>query len=352
MTGLELAQQLLEAQSRALKAAAAQLDDDFNKALKLLAACKGSVWVLVFGKSAAVGEKIAATLRSSGLKAIVVHPLDALGGEMAAVEKGDLALAVSSTGESGDLVRIIPHLKRTKIKLIALTPSPRSSLGRAADVLIKTQLPRDPADSRAGWSACLSALALGDLLGVCLLHNRMPEEITGAEQDGAGEAVTTVRDLLAMRPLNPTAPGDMIFRDALLEMSQKGLGAISIVDAAGKLTGIMTDGDIRRLIQRSVGSLSRLFLTNVDTVMTRNPRNIPPEKSVFEALGIMEDNAITVLPVVGKNGEPAGMVHLHDLVQLGLMHNKPTSKKKPAAKKKKPAAKKKKRGGAGRAKNK
>jgi arabinose-5-phosphate isomerase len=320
MDALKTAKMILKQQSEYLADAARTLGKPFSKALNLIEGCEGSVIVLGFGKSGMVGAKIAATLRSAGRPALVLSPLEALHGEMAAVQENDVAVALSSTGESDELMKVVPWLKKKGVSLIAITPSDRSSLARAADVLLQTAMPADSADSVASYSPCLTALAIGDLLGLCLLHGqdldcaRLPEA-------GPREALYTVADLIATRPSNPTAPENMIIKDALLELTAKGLGAITIVDARGQLSGIITDGDIRRLLQRSQGSLTRLFLTNVDTVMTRNPRRITTGDTVFDALQLMESNAITVLPVVDEQGRPAGMVHLHDLVQMGLLHN-------------------------------
>lgn len=331
---------ILKQQGESLIRMSGRIGPSFEKALKWISECEGTALVIGFGKSGAVGQKITATLRSAGRKAVLLSPLDALHGEMAAAHPGDIALAVSSTGESDEIMHVLPYLRKKKIKLIALTPSPRSSLARAADVLLQTAMPHDAADSCASYSSCLSAMAIGDLLGLCLLRGQDIEH--GPDTDRSPrEAIYTVADLINTRPQNPTAPEDMMIRDALIEITAKGLGAISIVNADGALTGIITDGDIRRLLQRSMGSLTRLFLTNVDAAMTRNPMNVSPDHTVFDALRIMENHAITVLPVVDENGRPAGMVHLHDLVQMGLLHRKPVSAGRETKPVKKTAAKKK-----------
>ena len=330
MDALKIAKKILKRQAENMDAAARTLGKPFEKALALIEDCKGTVLILGFGKSGIIGSKLAATLRSAGRPALVLGPLEALHGEMAAAQPGDVAVAVSSSGESEELMKVIPWLKKKGISLIALTPSDRSSLARAADVLLVTAMPADPADSHASYTSCLSALALGDLLGLCLLLGQDLEHARPA-QAGPREALYTVRDLLASRPSNPTAPENMIIKDALLELTAKGLGAISIVDPEGRLAGIITDGDIRRLLQRSQGSLTRLFLTNVETVMTRNPRRITLDETIFGALQLMESKAITVLPVVDDESKPAGMVHLHDLVQMGMLGRQQGKKRSGAA---------------------
>lgn len=315
------AMETLRRQGEMLQKASKQIGAEFEKASKIVSSCEGTVYTVGFGKSGTVCAKLAATLRSAGKKSLMLNPVDALHGEMASVRGSDAAIVISSTGESEEIMRIVPWLKKKKVKIIALTPSDRSSLARASNVLLRTSQPADAADGCASYSTCLSALAIGDLLCLGILYSQDIEQGRGpASEQPPGEAIYTVADLISLRPANPTAPENMIFKDALLELTAKGLGAISVVDADGKLSGILTDGDIRRLLQKSQGSLTRLFLTNADTVMTRKPKNIGLEKTVFDALRIMEDSAITVLPVVDKTGRPAGMIHLHDLMQMGLRH--------------------------------
>ena len=325
---LKTAQDILKRQGDLLHRSAKGLDASFTEALRMLQSCKGIVYVIGFGKSGAVGAKLAATLRDAGRRVVLLSPLEALNIETASLRPGDVAVMVSSTGESDELMEIILTLKSCNVKLIVFTPMSRSSLARAADVLLKTQLPLDAADEHSAYSSCLSALALGDLLGLCLLIKQgdMPEQ--SRIKDGQRRSPRTIAGILTIRPINPTAPENMIIKDALLELTAKGLGAIAIVDTAGRLSGIITDGDIRRLLQRSQGNLSRLFLTNVDAVMTRNPKSVTPDKSVFDVLTLMENNAITVLPVTDADKKPVGMVHLHDLVQMGLPHNKPAAARK------------------------
>jgi len=170
-------------------------------------------------------------------------------------------------------------------------------------------------------------MALGDLLALTMLHNQEADHGRSIDACDSGEALYTIEDLVTTRPHNPTVPWDTPFRDALFELTSKGLGAISIVDDAGRLIGIITDGDVRRLLQKSQGVLARIFLTNVDSCMTKNPKRLTPSKSVTEALELMENHAITVLPVVDDGGKPVGMIHLHDLVQLGILHRSPGGRK-------------------------
>ncbi|HOY64724.1 MAG TPA: SIS domain-containing protein [bacterium] len=325
MTAAKKMKELLQRQGLELERMGGELGQPFDKALSVLKSCKGSIVIFGFGKSGAVGAKLASTLRAAGRRAFLLDPIAAFYGEAASISHEDVAIAISSSGESDEIIRVLPWLKKKKAKIIALTPSGRSSLARAADILLKTSLPLDATDNFASYSTCVSALALGDLLAMALLYEQDIESgRTSRSQAAGGEAIYTVEDLLATRPGNPVAAGDMIFRDALLEITSKGLGAISIVGADGALTGIVTDGDVRRLLQKSQGSLANLFLTSVKSVMTKSPKHVRRESTMFEALKIMEDNSITVLPVVGAKLEPVGMIHLHDLVQLGLLKMNPS----------------------------
>ncbi len=311
--------EMIEMQGTALNKISSSMGKSFIRALNIIKESKGSIIVIGFGKSGAIGNKLVSTFRTAGRHSYLLNPVDAFHGEVASVTSDDVAIAISSSGESDEIMRIIPWLKKKSVKVIAITPLSRSSLSGAADVVLKTTRPVDATDSMASYSTCLAALAVGDMLGLSLLYEQDIEHarIDGKEME-KGEAFYTIEDLLATKPRNPVADREMMFRDALLEITSKGLGAISIVDEDRKLIGIITDGDVRRLFQKSQGSIARLFLTNVDTVMTKNPKRINSSRTLHEALNEMENNAITVLPVVDDDSKPVGMLHLHDMVQLGL----------------------------------
>ncbi len=332
----------LERQSAEIKCLADGIGKPFEKALDLLRSCRGTIVVIGFGKSGAVGAKLTATFRSAGRHACLINPVEAFHGEAASISADDVAILLSSSGESDEIMRIIPWLKKKTVRLIAVTPSERSSMARAADIVLKTSMPADGTDSFASYSTCLSALALGDLLALALLYDQdIEHERSDSSAVGAGEAIYAIEDMLATRPNNPVVKNDLIFRDALIELTSKGLGAISITGDDGKLAGIITDGDVRRLLQKSQGSLTQLFLKNVDSVMTKNPKRIASKKTLQDALNLMEDNAITVLPVVDESSVPVGMIHLHDLVQIGLLVRPVGERKSIHAQAKKSKAKKK-----------
>lgn len=338
MINLKKIKEISDRQGRELPRLVVENTKALAAAMNLIRGCKGTIVVVGFGKSGAVGSKLAATFRSAGRRAFLLNPVEAFHGEAASVTADDVAIVISSSGESDEIMRIIPWLKKKGVKIISLNPSLRSSLSRASDVVLRTAAPLDSTDNYASYSTCLSALAIGDLMGLALLYEQdMEHERAGSIEAGRSEAIYTIEDMLATRPNNPVVNHDIVFRDALIEMTSKGLGAISIVGEDGKLCGIITDGDVRRLLQKSQGSLTRQFLTNVESVMTRNPKRIVAGKTLHDALSIMEDNAITVLPVVNDESVPVGMIHLHDLVQLGLPYSpgKKAAKKTVLSKKKK-----------------
>jgi arabinose-5-phosphate isomerase len=322
MTTAKKMKEILERQGRELAGLYSANSKALAAAFDLIGTCKGAVVVVGFGKSGAIGAKLAATFRSAGRRAYLLSPVDAFYGEAVAVSGDDVAIVISSSGESAEIIRIVPWLKKKGVRIIALNPSGRSSLSRAADVVLRTIAPADSTDNYASYSTCIGSLALGDLLGLSVLYEQGVdrESFEIAEPGGTGK-VYTVDDMLAARPGNPIVRHGVIFRDALVELTSKGLGAISVTAEDGTLAGIITDGDVRRLMQRSQDSLARLFLTNVESVMTRNPRRVGSSETLMKALTIMEDNAITVLPVVNAESAPVGMIHLHDLVQLGLQYS-------------------------------
>ena len=328
MANTKKAHEIIEHQIENLKKISETLDSDFEEAVKLIKSTRGNIILVGVGKCEPIAAKIASSFRSAGRSALLLSPQNTALGEAAAVTPNDLLIIISPTGESTEIMQFLARIRRKKVKVITLTPSPRSSIARASDVVLRTKTPSDASDSLLALSTSFSALILGETLATLILHDTMKKQRPETFLREAGETMYTVADLIASRPRNPIAKANMIVKNALLELTSKGLGAISIVDEKGKIIGIITDGDVRRLLQKSQDSLTRLFLTSVDKVMTHNPHRITADKSIFEALEIVEEMAITVLPVVNKNDEPIGMIHLHDLVQMGLLKRKPVNKKK------------------------
>ncbi|MEW5946486.1 MAG: CBS domain-containing protein [bacterium] len=313
---------ILNEQKKNLARIIESLDESLDQALKLVRGTRGAVYVAGAGKSRPAAEKIASSLRTAGRTALFLDLHGAEPAETAPISHRDLVIVVSPTGESADLIRLLPALRKKKVKVIAITSSPRSGIARFSDLVVRTKLPSDLADSMIAFSPTLCALIAGETIAMTLIRDAVSGARGAPPVIEPPDAAFTVADIIAVRPRNPVAAKSVIVKDSLLELTSKGLGAISIVDDDGRLAGIITDGDVRRLLQRSQGSLTRLFLTSADKVMTPNPKRISPEKNVFDALELMESAAITVLPVVDSDNRPVGMIHLHDLVQVGLLRKK------------------------------
>ncbi|MFH1539419.1 MAG: CBS domain-containing protein [bacterium] len=324
---LEQAAELVRLQKENLDRVEKELGEAFAEAYGLIHGARGNVIVVGVGKSASAAAKVSASLRGAGARAFSLHP-PALAQWERGAEAKDVMLIISPTGESEQVLRFLPGLRRRGVKVVTLTSLPRSSLARASDVVLRTVPPGDDADSHLEVSAPLSALVVGEILALLLLADARKKKKVRLAGGDAEEKAYTVADIMASRPKNPAVARHCVVKDALGELTNKGLGAVSVVDDGGKLLGIVTDGDVRRLLQRSVGSLSRIFLTSVEDIMTANPKRVTESSAVAEALELMEKLAITVLPVVNEKDEPVGMVHLHDLVQISLLKKRPKRRKK------------------------
>lgn len=302
-----------------ISSSAGKLDKSTSMAVDAISACRGTVIVIGSGKLNRIAEKISADFRSTGRVSYSLDPSALLHGEAATISKNDVVMLISTGNEREDATALIPTLKKIKPFTIVLTSSSRSTLARIADIVIAIPAAVDNADSLLVFTASVSALAVSGMICLSLLYRNEADRKTETPvYDGSGDAIYSVNDLISSDSKTPSVPCDTPFRDALIELTSKGLGAISVTDENGQLAGIITDGDVRRLLQKSQGSLARIFLTNVESVMIKNPKRITTGTTLADALQIMENSAITVLPVVNSKNAPVGMIHLHDLVQLGL----------------------------------
>lgn len=306
-----------------LAAAASVIGAEFMEAHKLLGSLKGSVVAVGVDGCAYTAAKGASSFRCAGLNAFSLTPSQLAEWKTAA--KGDILVVVSPSGESESVIGCVPALKKRGVKVIVITSLQRSTLARAADIVLRIPQSADGPDSALDVTSGLSSLIILELLAMMSTKQTTARK-TAAPSSTSGEAYR-VADVMASRPKNPVVSRDRVVKDALAELTSKGLGAVSVVDENGKLIGIVTDGDVRRLLQRSVGTLSRIFLTSVEKIMSPNPRRTKAGDSVASALQMMEKTAITVLPVVNERDEPLGMVHLHDMVQISILKMKPKVKK-------------------------
>lgn len=316
-TFIATGRRVIGTEARALDALAAALDGQFARAVALILKARGRVIVSGMGKSGHVGRKIAATLASTGTPAQFVHPAEASHGDLGMVTEGDVALVLSNSGETPELADIVAHTRRFAIPLIGVAGRPGSTLIRQADVAIL--LPSAAEACGTGivpTSSTTMALALGDALALALMEHRRfsPDHFRNLHPGGRlGAKLARVADLMHEGEAMPLVPVTTAMGEALVEMSRKGFGVVGVTDAAGRLCGIITDGDLRR-------HLDGLMALTVAEVMTRAPRTIAPGALAETALAAMNGRKITCLFAVDPagDGRPAGIVHIHDCLRAGV----------------------------------
>lgn len=314
------ARRTLELEQQAIGALVGKLCADFDRACELILACQGRVVVTGMGKSGHIANKIAATLASTGTPAFFVHPGEASHGDLGMITPGDVVLALSNSGETNEVTALLPLLKRMGTPLISMTGRVGSTLARHADAHLDAGVEREacPLDL-APTSSTTAALALGDALAVALLEARgfTAEQFALSHPGGSlgRRLLLKVGDLMHQGDRLPSVPLGSPLRDALLEISRQGLGFTCVVDERGILTGVYTDGDLRRTLDQH-GDLRAL---RVDDVMTRPGKRIKADVLAAEAVRVMEDNRITALAVVDDDDRPIGALHMHDLLSSGVI---------------------------------
>jgi arabinose-5-phosphate isomerase len=322
----EIGREVIRREESALGRLAASLGADFDRAVDLLLGCRGRVVVCGMGKSGHVGRKISSTLVSTGTDSAFLHPAEGFHGDVGVVTARDVALAISNSGTTREVLELVPVIRNLGAKVIALTASPASPLARAADVALcwGDEREADPMELVPTVSAALT-LALGDALTVALMARRgfdRTDYLLFHPSGAIGKKLTVrVIDLLRGPHTNPTVPESATFSEALEVVTRYTLGGVSVVDPAGRLVGILTDGDIRRAIQRAEGRVGDLLGRGVSEVMTRRPAVTRPDALAVDALRQMEAHQprpIFLLPVADAEGRAVGMIHLHTLVQAGL----------------------------------
>jgi arabinose-5-phosphate isomerase len=316
---LETARRVLRIEAQALNELQARLDSGFERAVEMLLACKGRVVVTGMGKSGLIGRKIAATFSSTGTPSVFLHPAEALHGDLGMLQAGDAVLAVSYGGETEEIVALLSTMKRLALPLVTLTGNPRSTLAQSSDIVLDTSVREEACSlNLAPTASTTAAMALGDALAVALLERRgfNHDDFAALHPGGRlGKKLLRVRDLMHSGEALPKVQSATKMPDVIYEMSRKGLGMTTVVDGNGGLAGIITDGDLRRLMQKRRGAV--LELTAAEC-MTANPATIPPEEFASAALRVMEQRKITSVVVVDGAQRVAGVVHLHDLWTLEL----------------------------------
>ncbi len=317
---LDLARQVLNIEADAVRALIQRIDDNFLHALNLILACKGRVIVSGMGKSGHIARKIAATMSSTGTPAYFVHPGEASHGDLGMVTAQDVVIALSYSGESDELLTIVPAIKRQGAHLISLTGNPKSSLALAADVHLDGSVAQEACPmGLAPTASTTAALALGDALAVALLDAKGFGEEDFARSHPGGSLgrrlLTHVRDVMHTDAGIPFVDEAATLADAVLEISRKRLGMTAIVDANHHLLGIYTDGDLRRTLEKKVD----FSTTPVSSLMSRKPRSIRPDAPAVDAVQLMEQHGISQLPVVDADNKLVGALNMHDLLKAKVI---------------------------------
>ncbi len=315
---IQIGKKVIQEEREALKDTQEAVDENFAKAVKLILNTKGKVVVTGMGKSGLVGQKIAATLASTGTPAFFLHPAEAIHGDLGMISKDDIILAISNSGETPELLAIIPTIKRWGNPVIAITNNKSSTLARQSDIHLFLNVKKEACPlNLAPTSTSTATLALGDALAVALLELRgfTEEDFAQLHPGGSlGKKLMRVEEIMHTGDEIPVVYPDTPLRETVLIMSEKGFGAALVVDKEGKLVGIITDGDLRRFLE-SGGSIDKCL---TEKPMTKNPKYITKDRLVVEALELMERYNITVLPVV-EDGKPVGIIHLHDILKAGVV---------------------------------
>ncbi len=312
---LNWARDVLETEAKGLREVAASLDEDFARAAEAVLACRGRIVVMGIGKSGHISRKIAATLASTGTPAFFVHPAEAAHGDLGMIVDGDLVLAISNSGESDEISAIIPALKRKDVTFVCMTSRPESTMGKHADIHVRVSVSQEACPlGLAPTSSSTAALALGDALAVVLLRARAftPDDFALSHPAGSlgKRLLLRVGDIMHTGSELPAVELGTPLKEAVVCMSEKGLGMLAVVDDKQRLIGLFTDGDLRRLFEKC-DSFADL---TVDDVMSVQPKTIPEERLATEALKLMQQNHVNGLLVVDRHNVLIGALNMHDML--------------------------------------
>jgi arabinose-5-phosphate isomerase len=315
-----LAERVLRIEAEAILGLIPKLDERFERAVELLRGCAGRVIVTGMGKSGLIGRKIAATLASTGTPAHFLHPAEGVHGDLGMVARGDVVLALSNSGETDEALAILPPLKRLGVPILLLTGNPTSSLARQCEVVLDVSVPEEACPMNlTPTSSTTAALAVGDALAMVLLELRgfRPEDYAALHPRGSlgWRALFRVADLMLTGDALPIVPESTPLRDVIVEMTRKRKGMTTVTDGAGRLVGVVTDGDLRRLhlTGKSIDDLS------AGQVTSREPKTIRSEDLAAKALEVMETWQITSLVIVDEARRPVGLIHMHDILRAKIV---------------------------------
>lgn len=324
MTGMETdAQKVLRMEADAILELIPRIDKHFDAAVEMILACHGRAVITGMGKSGLVGRKIAATLASTGTPSFYLHPAEGIHGDLGMVTGDDIVIALSNSGETAEVLNILPSLRRIGARIIAMVGNSDSTLGRNGDIVLNVGVSKEACPlGLAPTSSTTAALAFGDALALALLSKRnfTAKQFAVFHPGGSlgRKLLLTVGNIMHTGADNPLVHGDTTVQDALFVITDKGLGAVSVVNKDNVMLGVLTDGDIRRGLSKGVGFLQR----PVTELMTAKPKTITKDKLAAEALHLMESHKpkpITVLPVLDNEKHVIGLLHMTDLVRQGVV---------------------------------
>ena len=320
MGDIDEAKRVLRIEARAIKNLIPLIGPNFEKAVEMVASCKGKIVVMGMGKSGLVGKKIAATLASTGTPAFFLHPAEGILGDVGMMAEGDLVLALSYSGQTEEIEKLLPVIRKMNLKLIAITGRPKSKLAKQSDVVIDVKVEEEACPYNIVPTASTTAmLAMGDALAISLLKRKKFKKEDFARLHPGGilgkKLLLRVRDIMRRGRDNPIIGQEKTVREALLVMTETRLGATSVVDSSGKLVGFFTDGDLRRRLQKD----ERILNKKINKVMTRNPKTITQDRLAIDAAKMMQEMKFDNMPVVDNKGRPIGIVDERDLLSEGIV---------------------------------
>ncbi len=313
---------ILEKEARAILEISEKVDENINKAIDVIYNCKGKIVVTGIGKTGIIARKISATFASTGTPSIYLHPAEGIHGDLGMVDHNDVILMISNSGETQELIDMIPYFKKHENKIICLTSNFESTLAKVSDVTLNIGVSKDYEPlGLVPMASTTTALAMGNALSTVILRKKNFKEEDYAILHPGGiigkKLLLKVNDVMHSGEENPVIDENHNLREAILIMTSKGLGCVSIVDNLGKLIGIITDGDLRRILQKYGNPLE----LEVKQLMTKKPKFVTPKTLGINALELMEKHAITMIPVVNDKNEPIAMLHMHDLIKAGIVEN-------------------------------
>lgn len=317
---LKRAKEVFKIEAEAIASLSSKLDDNFVQAVEAIYNCRGRVVVSGMGKTGIIGQKISATLSSLGTPSIWLHSAEATHGDLGRVTKDDVVIVLSNSGETEETKNLLPILKKIGARIIAITGNKNSTLAKYSDIVLDVSVKKEACTlGLAPTSSTTAALAMGDALAVCLVEKKGFKEKDFALYHPGGllgkRLLLKVEDIMRKGKANPIVKEDAIVKDVLYAITGARAGAASVIDKSGRLSGIFTDGDLRRHLERSADLVSR----KIKEVMTKNPAVIHPRQLAAEALRILEEKKIDELPVVDAALKPVGMLDIQDILRAGLV---------------------------------